>query len=80
MNRLALQLLKKWGGIDVDQLQADLSRMQEEKDQLSARLNQTVNSLENRQKELARLQEELESLKNKQQKQETLDAGNREIQ
>ena len=52
MNKLALQLLKKWGGIDVDQLQADLSRMQEEKNQLSGRLNQTVSSLEDRQNQL----------------------------
>lgn len=64
MNRIALQLLKKMSGIDVDSLQAEFNRIQGENVKVTTQLKYALQELSATEKKVEKLQTDLDTLKN----------------
>ena len=58
MNKYVLQLLKKFAGIDIDELQAEFNRVQGENVKISTQLRHASDKISSMEKQISRLEAE----------------------
>ena len=58
MNKYVLQLLKKFAGIDIDELQAEFNRVQGENVKISTQLRHASDKISSMEKQISRLETE----------------------